>query len=143
MTIPELSQFAIQHFGIPYQFGGELATGEYGIDCSGFARRIAKKGGINLPGDQTADMLYRMWNRGPSGITEGAFAFFGTPSLVTHVGYVLSQDLRIMISAAGGGMSVVSAHIAKSLGASVKIQPISWYNNFVGAYMPPYPFLQK
>lgn len=139
MKLDDIYDFALSLYGVPYQWGGDGRG--YGFDCSGYVQHILKFAKLDPPGDQTAHGLYLHFKKeGYPVRAKGALAFFGTEDRCSHVGWMI--DDKVMISAAGGGSNCRSLHIAKSLNASIKIQPVSWYKTppFLGAYMPWYKF---
>lgn len=144
MTMDDLYDYALDSFGVPYEWGGEGPGngGAYGFDCSGFVGRLLKRAGC-YPGTArlNAEELYEFFSKsGTPHRSLGALAFFGTPGRVSHVGWML--DEKVMISAAGGGSHVTSVPSAKMVNASVKIQPVKWYAvpPLLGCFMPTYPF---
>ena len=139
MTLDDIYNHALSFYGIPYEWGGDGT--KYGYDCSGYVQKILQFAGIDPPGDQAAHNLYQWAQvKGTPLKARGSLAFFGTAESCTHVGWLI--DDKIMISAAGGGSNCKTPHIAKSLNAYIKIQPISWYKTppFLGAWMPRYKF---
>lgn len=141
--VNELYRHVLTYYGIPYQWGGEgwTKSGGFGYDCSGAARAWAKAGGVILPpGDQSSHDLYRLFREAKNpGCKRGAFAFFGTPEKINHVGFCIDEDT--MISAAGGGPTCKTVHIAAQLNAKIKIQPLWWWRKtFVEAWTPKYLF---
>lgn len=141
--ISDITEFALQHFGIPYQWGGEgyNNNGGYGYDCSGFVKRLGARGGIRFAQDLSAKDLFAFCVRnGKADHGEGSWVFFSQNGEVFHVGYTLMNG--VMISAAGGGPECTTIEIAKAKNASIKIQPLWWYHKYKleGSFMPPYKF---
>lgn len=143
MGISEVTEYALQHFGIPYQWGGEgpNPSGGFGYDCSGFIKRLGARGGIRFTHDLAARDIFNFCMRNGTPFDgEGAWAFFSKDGVVNHVGYILMPG--VMISAAGGGPSCTTIEAARANNASIKIQPLWWYNKskLEGCYLPPYKF---
>lgn len=146
-SLDDLYLYALTLFGIWYEYGGEgpgshgpLGQEYYGFDCSGLACHLLRRSGVLLPGDFSADGLYRRFQSSEPGIKRGSLVFFGTPAKAVHVGWALNEEL--IISAAAGDTSTTTRKIAISRAASVKIQPIAWYKAppFLGAFTPEYDF---
>lgn len=140
-SLYDVYDYALSWFGTPYQWGGghdALGTNAYGLDCSGFIRKIITFAGISPTGDHTADDYYHYFlgNGMLNTLGLGALAFFGTPSKIHHIG--MCTDSLVMISASNGGPAVTSPSIAKRLNADVKIEPIGLRSDFVCCIMPFY-----
>jgi len=140
-SIADITEFAVHHYGTPYQWGGEgKYPRDFGFDCSGFIKRIGARGGIIFTQDLTSKDLFNFCLRnGYAKQEEGCWAFFSNnDGNVCHVGYLINRD--IMISAAGGGPDCTTIEIAKAKGAKIQIQPLWWYHRMKleGCFMPPY-----
>lgn len=145
MTLEDIYEYALTWHGTPYQYGGEGFghRNDYGIDCSGYLKKIAVFGGFKFERDMCAHDLYLMVKDQPPVKQLGAWAFFGTLNRVTHCGFMC--DHRVMISAAGGNERITTIVSAKEMNAKVQLQPLRIYKTpaFVGAFMPKYPFLSS
>lgn len=141
MTLEQLYDHALQFWGRAYVWGGsgDVRSGG-GFDCSGLCQAILELAGMDPPGDQTADGLYRYFRQEGRGVQDngglGALAFFGRPTHITHVGFCL--DKRLMINASGGGPKTINVAAAKKQNASVKIEPIHRRGDLVQIIMPNY-----
>lgn len=137
LNIDIACRYALAFIGIPYIWGGNNPL--EGFDCSGFVQEVLASVGMDPPGDQTADTLYRML-KDEYGITEepgpGALVFFGTGERIIHVGFCLTD--KIMIEAGGGGRSCRDRDSAAKKGAFVRIRPIHRRRDIVSFVMPNY-----
>jgi len=141
MNLDKLYDFALSYYGKPYVWGGDGSNRyEGGVDCSGLAQIILSAAKMDPSGDQTADSLYRYFLEEGRGFLNlgglGAFAFFGKPERIIHVGFCL--DAKVMLNASGGGRDITSIDIANQNNACVKIEPIKRRNNLVAVIMPNY-----
>lgn len=144
-SLDELYRLVLtKYYGMFYQWGGSGPPRDYGIDCSGLVQRILQIAGICPPGDRTAESLYCYYLQHQDEMTcsreRGALAFFGTENHVVHVGWMIDEEC--MLSASGGGHTVVALQDAIAKNARVKIEPISRWKNpaFLAAVLPKYPF---
>lgn len=88
--------FARQQLGLPYQWGGNgPQSGDAGFDCSGLTQSSYAAGGLPLP--RTAqDQYYANGHLDPSiGLQPGDLVFYGTPSVVHHVGLYVGRQVMI------------------------------------------------
>ena len=145
-SLNEVYDYALSLYGTPYQWGGghnNALKSHYGLDCSGFVRRLLDYAGQEPKGDHTCDDYYHYFlgngHFKTSGL--GSIAFYGTPDRVVHMGFCL--DDKVMINAGGGGSNVNTALIAQRLHAFVKIEPIHLRKNFVCTIMPFYKLPTK
>lgn len=141
-SLHEMYKTSLQWFGLPYIWGGDGPPHSRGFDCSGLVQRIIALADADPKGDQTADTLYRhfLLHGIRSSKERGALAFFGTYEKISHVGWMI--DRYCMLNASGGGAHTTTTTQANSLGASVKIQPISIYKlpKLIDVLMPNYVF---
>jgi cell wall-associated NlpC family hydrolase len=102
---------ALAQVGWPYVWGGESRT-EGGFDCSGLVDHAYARGGYQLPGRPTADVLWAMSvPLDPTDLRPGDLVFLGARAgLVHHVGLY-----------AGGGWVIAAPHH----GALVEIEPLA------------------
>lgn len=140
-SMHDVYDYALGFYGTPYQWGGghdvALKT-EYGLDCSGYVRKLLNYAKVAPAHDCTSDDYYH-WFLGNGLINTfgiGAIAFFGKTSKIHHVGFCI--DDKVMLSAAGGGQHVNTIGTAQRLNAMVKIEPISLRHDFVCCIMPLY-----
>ena len=136
-----LIDYAMQHVGLPYRWGGDDPM--RGYDCSGFVQEILASVGEDPAGDQTADSLYRHFSRygklqQPDA---GALAFFGSGTKITHVTFCI--DNFRMIEAGGGGSKVKTVEDAARQNAYIRVRPISLRSDLVETIMPDYDFLRS
>lgn len=132
-----LYDYAMQHVGLPYIWGGDDPM--IGYDCSGFAQELLAAIGDDPKGDQTAHMLHaeliKMGGR-ECNPRFGAMAFYGRPGVkITHVGMCLDEE--IMIEAGGGDSRTVSERMAAKQNAYVRVRPVMGRNDFVTCILPP------
>jgi cell wall-associated NlpC family hydrolase len=132
-----LYDLALRLVGTPYCWGGDTPAG--GLDCSGLVQILLAAGGADLPGDQTALLLYAHFADPAHHIDTtpqlGALVFYGNPK-INHVAFCL--DEHRMIEAAGGGEIVTSLGVSIAKNAWVKVKPIRPLSR--GIFMPKYPF---
>lgn len=142
MQCTEFDAFARTFLGRPYIWG---ADGPDSFDCSGFAQTLLGRIGIDPPGDQTADGLFRHFSQPSHGTATleascGCLVFYGKPSRIGHVAICL--DSVNMIEAGGGGSETTSIAIATAQGAEVRIRPIRRRRDIVAIIRPlrlPWP----
>lgn len=126
-----------QELGKPYVWGAE---GPEAYDCSGFVQCALQLLGLDPSGDQTAEGLYRFFDRGRS--TEvtvqqsrlGDLAFFGSDESISHVALAWGDEK--MLEAGGGGRTTTSIAIAREQGAEVRIRPIARRADLVAILRP-------
>lgn len=138
-----LVEYALQFVGQPYRWGGDDTIN--GFDCSGFVQELLASVGMDPPGDQTADALYRYFLvNGKPDLTDeplaGELVFFGKPERITHIGFCI--DGFRMIEAGGGGSRTTSREAAARDNAYIRIRPINRRKDLIGRIMPDYPFLE-
>ncbi len=95
---------ALQFLGVPYLWGG--CTG-FGIDCSGFVRRLYQLSGLALPRD--ADMQFRAGRAVYPPFRPGDLLFFGNEGsarAITHVGMSLGGWRMIHSSLSRNGVYI-------------------------------------
>jgi lysozyme len=132
----EFIEYCKQHIGKPYIWG---ADGPDSFDCSGLAQALLAWVGLDPPGDQTANGLYRHFkipdNGVPVAIAEcGCLVFYGKPSRVGHVAVCL--DDKDMIEAGGGGPETTTIEIAVQHKAEVRTRPINRRSDLVALIRP-------
>lgn len=134
-----LTEYALSMLGVPYIWGGENRL--TGVDCSGLVQLILRAGGVDPPGDQTAQALYDHFHRtsGVEGIPQwGALAFYGESVLkISHVAWCLNPYQ--MVHAAGGDSTCKTIEDAKKKGACVRIDLIDYRKDRVALIRPRYP----
>lgn len=130
-----LKDYLLQFVGLPYIWGGDDLIA--GLDCSGLAQEALAMMGVDPPGDQTADGLYRHFlKHGTPDIYDlGALAFYGAAEKITHVTMLL--DAQHMIEAGGGGSKTLTLQNAIDQNAFVKIRPIR-QQGLVSVILPKY-----
>lgn len=120
--------------GTPYKWGGSDPI--EGFDCSGLCiELLIAEGKLPHKFDATSHGLYircREKFLPKSFPTFGDLAFYGTTKKVTHVGYCL--DDKLMVEAGGGNSRTKSTPIAAEQDAFIRIRPIKYRKDFVGAY---------
>lgn len=130
--------YALSLIGTPYKWGGSNPL--EGFDCSGYVQEILKAGGIDPPGDQTAQALYDYFSRNGSvnKYGPGALAFFGDSVLkIKHVAFCI--DEHKCIEATGGNPSTLTPDAAIQQGAYVRMRPIKHRKDLQAVIMPYYP----
>ena len=139
-NIVDLYDYALTFWGAPYVYGGNFSPIEKGGDCSGLIMKLLQYGKCAPSIDCTADTLYHfLLDKGQNGIRRtGSIAFFGREEHITHCGWMIDQ--RCMLNASGGGKTVTTPFIAKSVGAKVTIDPISRRADLVAVIFPNYAF---
>jgi lysozyme len=136
MQREEFTDYCRQHLGKPYIWG---ANGPESFDCSGLAQTLLARIGLDPPGDQTANDLFRYFSapeKGrPVGTAEcGCLVFYGKPSRVGHV--AICFDDKDMIEAGGGGPETTTVEIARQEHAEVRIRPITRRSDIVAIIRP-------
>lgn len=97
---------ALAQIGKPYLWGG---NGPDEFDCSGLMNYVYRAVGITMP--RTADAIYRaVAHVGLDQLRPGDMVFFGSPSLVHHVGLYIGNGR--MIHAPRGGTTVSVGTVA-------------------------------
>lgn len=127
--------YLLTFLNIPYRWGG--ANPLQGLDCSGQTQFPLAYHGIDPPGDQSADALYRHFLKHGKVVEVadlGTLLFYGTPELVTHVTTAL--DAQRMLEAGGGNSRTVTDAIAAQQGAYGKISRINRRADIVAMIHP-------
>lgn len=129
--------YAMSFVGQPYRWGGDDPMS--GLDCSGLCIEILQSAGVFPHGqDTTADGLRSYYSTGKTKSPSfGALAFFGKDK-ATHVGFMLN-DLS-MLEAGGGGSNTNTLADAINQNAYVRIRPYNTRKDFLGFYLPAYPW---
>lgn len=115
--------YLLRHLHIPYRWGGSSPL--VGLDCNGLAQIALAWLGLDPPGDQTADALYRHFRAHGTGVPIadlGDLCFYGQEARVTHVAVAL--DSQRMIEAGGGNARTISRQVAEQQGACVRVARI-------------------
>jgi len=132
-----LIQYAMSFVGCNYKWGGSNPI--TGFDCSGLVQEILKSVGIDPPGDQTAQDLYRHFlpKSTAMNFSPGALAFYG-PSLrnIIHVGFLI--DSYRMVEAGGGGSLVTNKEESALVDAFVRIRAVRARADFLVTLKPSY-----
>lgn len=131
-----LKSYALSLLGLPYAWGGDDSLD--GFDCSGLVVELMKSVGVMKSGDDfTADGMMRKFQRSATPAF-GCLAFYGDPKVgvATHVAFCLNQAL--VLEAGGGGKAVRTRADAVERNAFVRVRPILYRGDFIGARMPPY-----
>ena len=117
-------KIAWRMWGIPYIWGGDDPVD--GFDCSGMCVEILKSVGVlSRKGDWSAHGLYRLFEGNEVDTpVEGCLVFWGQPAYITHVEFVISDNL--CIGASGGGRRTLTWRDAVRQNAYIKIRP--WPN---------------
>ena len=139
MTI--IYNYAMSFVGVPYLWGGD--TADEGFDCSGLVVEILKASG-HIPNkyDATAQQLFRIFDEQlldeEDDLIFGDLIFFGREwTEIGHVAYALSP--LHLLDAGGGNSTTRSKDVANRQGAMVRIRPIAYRNDILGAVRPPAP----
>jgi cell wall-associated NlpC family hydrolase len=132
----EFVNYCKQFLGRPYIWG---ADGPDTFDCSGFAQVALGRLGLDPPGDQTANGLYRHFSDPIRGVPVntadcGCLVFYGKPARVGHVGVCI--DATNMIEAGGGDSETTTVEIAQRQNARVRIRPIARRSDIVAIIRP-------
>lgn len=130
-----LKEYALRFVGIPYRWSGDDALAGY--DCSGLCQELLAMMGVDPPGDQSADGLYRHFlKHGTLDVYDlGSLAFYGTPEKITHVTLLL--DAKHMIEAGGGGSKTLTLQDAINQNAYVRVRPLRT-QGLVAVILPKY-----
>lgn len=148
-----LMAFFTANLNIPYIWGGKNPDG---YDCSGMAQMALRPFGLDPPGDQTAnalfkiaDSLYRRVNLNISGswvdevgddppiLRMGDLIFYGSIQKASHVS--IGVRGKIAFDAPNGGQICTTKEIAYSRGAFFQFLPAWRRTDFVKVYRPKYP----
>ena len=105
VTGQEVCRLAMEHLGTPYRFGGSTAKG---FDCSGFARFIFKKVGIELPRSSVEQS--RAGRHVPKGeLRVGDLLCFNNGrGRISHVGIYIGHGDFIHSTSTGGRVQIDS-----------------------------------
>ncbi|MCU0588484.1 MAG: NlpC/P60 family protein [Syntrophobacteraceae bacterium] len=136
MTRVDFIEYCKEHLGKPYIWG---SNGPDSFDCSGFAQVVLARLGLDPPGDQTANDIFRHFSRPdvgePVSTPECAcLVFYGKPARVGHVAICLNDSE--MIEAGGGGPETTTVEKARKEGAEVRIRPIRRRSDIVAVIRP-------
>jgi cell wall-associated NlpC family hydrolase len=127
--------YLYSYLHIPYRWGG--ASPLVGLDCSGLAQIALGWLGLDPPGDQTADGLYRHFRAHGQTVPIadlGDLCFYGQETRVAHVAIAL--DAQRMIEAGGGTARTVTRAIAEQQDARVKVSRIKRRPDLVAIIRP-------
>lgn len=132
--------YLMQFIGKPYVFGAE---GPAGFDCSGFVQEILKSQGMDIQGDQNAQMYFDYFKDPANGVkaanTLGTLVFFGkSETEISHVAILLNSLL--MIEAGGGDSTTTSAIEAEKRHAFVRVRPLLARRDAIAFIRPNYTF---
>jgi cell wall-associated NlpC family hydrolase len=105
---------AVKYIGTPYQFSGQS---DAGLDCSGFAIEVLRDLGFNVP-DMTAHQLAARLFNCPQACRDGSIqaiflvndAEYSSDARVSHIGYMLEDDVVIHASEKYGRVYIQSMH---------------------------------
>ena len=101
--------FARQQLGLPYQWGGNGPQhGDAGFDCSGLTQSAYAVGGVALPRTAHTEFYAGPAVAPGAPLRPGDLVFYGTPSLVHHVGLYIGRE--VMIHAPTFGQDVQVSH---------------------------------
>jgi len=132
-----LRLYALSFVGLPYKWGGDNPL--TGFDCSGLIQELLASVGKDLPGDQTAQMLFDhfskngKWNH----YACGSLAFFGKDALhITHVSMLIDQHR--VVEATGQGMRISTIEEAKANNAVVRIRLLKDRKDLIAIIRPDY-----
>ena len=140
--VDSMIDYAMRFVGIQYKWGGENSIS--GFDCSGFIQECLRSVGLDPPGDQTANALYKYFSVKENGLAylhpaRGALAFYGRPERIIHVALCINHQQ--MIEAGGGNSQTVNKSMADEQDAFIRIRPYRNRQDFVGLIKPFYPTL--
>lgn len=127
--------FLLRHLHIPYRWGGDNPL--IGFDCSGFAQVALGWLGLDPPGDQTADALYRHFKAHGTIVPIadlGDLVFYGIEARVTHV--TIALDAERMFEFGGGNARTISRQVAEQQGACGKVSRIKRRADLVNIVRP-------
>lgn len=132
-----LRLYALSMVGLPYRWAGDDTI--EGFDCSGLVQELLASEGMDPPGDQTAQELYRHFTgKGPVGQAAhglGALVFYGSDAKsVTHVAMMLNEFQ--VIEAGGGGSKTTSLEAAAAQNAFIRIRPYDRRKDVVAIINP-------
>lgn len=136
-----LIDYALSWLGRPYIWGGDDFSG---MDCSGAVQEWLASVGMDPPGDQTADGLFRHFLGASTPLASpapGALAFYGTKGAITHVAMCI-DNFRI-IEAGGGGSATKTPADAARMNAFVRIRPFDARRDIISLLLPNYRRLSK
>lgn len=138
MTSQDLfMQHLISFLNVPYKWGGSNPLA--GLDCSGLVQLGLGFLGLDPPGDQTADALWKRYKSSPAQVPFlGCLAFYGRDDEATHVGIMMGPVH--MIEAGGGGRSVKEREDAARAGAYVKLSRFNRRSDLLGFCNPGLPW---
>lgn len=117
-----LYDYAMTLNGVPYLWGGKNPL--TGLDCSGCVNVILSSIGLDIPGVESAEQLFRYWvNRAKVCDPQlGALIFFGNGQKIHHVAFGL--DAFRMLEAAHGDRVCTTKSASALKGAYVKVSPV-------------------
>lgn len=118
--------------GVHYMWGGDNAL--IGFDCSGLISEGLRSVGLCGKDRLTAQSIYDKVGKYTSTdvISEGNLLFFGKDlKNITHVAIAINNFQ--MLEAGGGGSTTTSEARAGEIDATVRIRPISWRKDLIGA----------
>jgi len=131
-----LIMFFQSSLNINYKWGGDNPF--EGFDCSGFVQEALSAIGLDPPGDQTSDALYRYFKnplKARQNILQfGSLLFFGTEKKIKHVAIALNHNE--MIEAGGGGSKTKTIDDAIRDKAYVRIRQIKRRSDLVASILP-------
>ncbi len=125
----------LSYLHTPYLWAG--STSLKGLDCSGFVQDSDRFLGIDPPGDQTADDLYKhymMYGKNSKVADLGFRLFFGKPHRVIHI--ALGINDTIMIEAGGGDQVTTSLDQAIKQNARIRLSRIDSRKDLVDCVRP-------
>lgn len=143
---PELLRlYALSFIGKPYRFGTARGGGDdplLGFDCSGFVCELLRAAGV-VPWSFRTNAQGLVSLHGalavPTYTQFADLAFFGQNiNRITHVGFCL--DRTTMIEAGGGDSDTTDLETAATQNAFVRLRPIHFRADYLGATRPPYNF---
>jgi cell wall-associated NlpC family hydrolase len=141
MTDPTFILYAMSFVGTQYRWGGDDPI--EGFDCSGFVIELLTSQGLLPYGfDTTAQGLYTHFSQADRGSivlkpSFGALAFYGKSiKQINHIAFCL--DNFRMLEAGGGDSTVRDRTTAAQKNAFIRMRPIQFRKDFVGAVMPHY-----
>lgn len=106
-TRVSLVQYALQFVGNRYVWGGTSLTN--GIDCSGFTMQIYARYGISLPHHAASQPGYGT-RISASDAQPGDLFFYGSGSIISHVGIYIGNGQIVHASNARTGIKISSAY---------------------------------